>query len=93
MLVSHGGRSYIRSDVPCRFKRNGSYIDVWFTRNGEKQWIGIQEDYLRSFLNAKIDEGTGTVTVDSVQNTAAALEEIGSIISFMQTEALQGYGT
>jgi len=50
MLVSNGKYSYWRGSVKGKLSRNGSFIDVFFERDGVTEWIGIPEDDLRRLL-------------------------------------------
>ena len=50
MFVSSWHGNYWRTGSEGELKRNGSFIDVWFTQNGIKQWISIPENRLRDML-------------------------------------------
>lgn len=51
MLVSSGYGSYWRMGSEGEVKRNGDFIDVWFTKDGIKQWISIPEKRLKELLD------------------------------------------
>lgn len=43
-------RSVLRSDHKCTAVRNGSYIEIWYEKNGKQDWIRILPKDLERIL-------------------------------------------
>ena len=50
MWVSNIYGSYWRTGSEGEIRRNGDFIDVWFTQDGIRQWISIPESRLKELL-------------------------------------------
>lgn len=76
MLVLSGhGKSYYRVTKQCEFKRNGSFVDIWFEDDGRTKWIGIIIEDLRNFLVSSESRGTGQINFDEPADEATALAD------------------
>lgn len=84
MWVSSGLRStHLRTTKPGELNKNGSFIDVWFERDGIKQWIGIPIDTLQKFLESPDKKVEAYIEVDD----AATLET--SLVKFLRSNLVQ----
>ena len=51
MYVDGPRGSFIRNTSNRgELRRNGSFIDIWYTENGIQKWLAISEDDLRKLL-------------------------------------------
>ncbi len=50
MFVSNGKKSWIRQTIECKIKRNGSFIDIFYKKNGKNKWLAISEDDLKRLI-------------------------------------------
>lgn len=77
MQVSSGyARSYWRESKRCTFRRNGSFIDVWYEDDGRQKWLGLSERELRTFLDSGDAEGEGLINFDEPADVQTALREM-----------------